>query len=138
MPRRPRNMRCPNQATEQRRESALYLASMSLMLATSAVQATDPPLAKPNNRAALFDANTETSNDLRRVPVAPGTNAPKGTILIRNARLFDGARAAVRTADIGSKATGSSESLRSSSCTPRNPSSTLICWLSAPAETPNS
>lgn len=78
----------------------LRLAGMSLILAASAVQAADPPLAKPNDRAALFDAKTETSNDLRRVPVAPGTNAPKGIILIRNARLFDGTGAEVRTVDI--------------------------------------
>lgn len=76
------------------------LVAMGLALAASAAQAAETPLAKPNDRAGLFDAKTETSNDLRRVPVAPATNAPMGVIVIRNARLFDGTGAAVRTVDI--------------------------------------
>jgi imidazolonepropionase-like amidohydrolase len=71
----------------------------ALLLAACASAAfAAPPLAKPNNRAGLFDGKTITSNDLRRVPVAPGTNVPKGSIVIRNARLFDGTGAAVRDA----------------------------------------
>jgi imidazolonepropionase-like amidohydrolase len=74
-------------------------AMLALIIATAApVNAEN--LSKPNDRTGLFDANTATSNDLRRVPVAPGTNAPKGAIVIRNARLFDGTGAAARTVDI--------------------------------------
>ena len=74
-------------------------AMLALIIATAAPVSAEN-LSKPNDRTGLFDANTATSNDLRRVPVAPGTNAPKGTIVIRNARLFDGTGAAVRTVDI--------------------------------------
>jgi len=74
-------------------------AALALIIATTvSVSAQEP--SRPNDRTGLFDANTTTSNDLRRVPVAPGTNAPKGAIVIRNARLFDGTGAAVRTVDL--------------------------------------
>ncbi|MDT9600119.1 amidohydrolase family protein [Sphingosinicella rhizophila] len=68
------------------------------LCATSALA--QSPLAKPNDRSGLFDGKTVTSNDLRRVPVVPGTNVPQGAIVIRNARLFDGTGAAARTADL--------------------------------------
>ncbi len=74
-------------------------AALALIVAMAASAGAQEP-SRPNDRTGLFDANTATSNDLRRVPVAPGTNAPKGTIVIRNARLFDGTGAAVRTVDI--------------------------------------
>jgi len=46
---------------------------------------------KPLDRSAWLDsAVTSTSDDPRRVPVPKGYNEPKGTVVIRNARLFDG------------------------------------------------
>lgn len=81
------------------RKYMIRSAALAMILAaTASVGAQEP--SRPNDRTGLFDAQTATSNDLRRVPVPPGTNAPKGAIVIRNARLFDGTGAAVRTVDI--------------------------------------
>jgi imidazolonepropionase-like amidohydrolase len=57
-------------------------------------------MAKPYDRSELFDGSTVTSNDLRRIPVRPGVNVPKGAIVVRNARLFDGTGAPTRSADL--------------------------------------
>ena len=60
-----------------------------------------PPLAaqeKPLDRQAWYDGKTATSDDLRRVNVPQGFGAPEGSILIKNARLFDGTGAAARPA----------------------------------------
>jgi imidazolonepropionase-like amidohydrolase len=58
------------------------------------------PADKPLDRSQYFDASTQTSDDLRRVPVPKGYGEPKGSIVIRNARLFDGTGATARSADI--------------------------------------
>lgn len=71
----------------------------ALLLATTVSTKAEEP-SRLNDRTSLFDASTATSNDLRRVPVSPGTNAPKGAIVIRNARLFDGTGAAIRNVNI--------------------------------------
>ncbi len=57
-------------------------------------------LAEPVSRAALYDSDAQTSNDPRRVPVPKGYGEPKGTIVVRNARLFDGTGATARSAAI--------------------------------------
>ena len=53
---------------------------------------------KPLDRSAFYDANTHTSDDLRRVPIPAGSGAPAVAIVIKNARLFDGTGAAARMA----------------------------------------
>src|SRR5689334_13501639 len=80
------------------RSLKILLVGVAAISLAMVAPAGEPPMAKPNDRTGLFDANTVTSNDLRRVPVASGTNAPKGAIVIRNARLFDGTGAAARDA----------------------------------------
>ncbi|MDT9600124.1 amidohydrolase family protein [Sphingosinicella rhizophila] len=77
----------------------MWTASM-LAAAIASGAAADPPLAKPNDRSGLYDAKTQTTNDLRRLPVAPGTNVPKTNIFITNARLFDGTGVPVRAVDL--------------------------------------
>jgi len=74
-----------------------FLTGISLMAAASA-SADTRPLAKPFDRTNLFDRTTVTSNDLRRIPVAPETDVPRGAIVIRNARLFDGTGTPARDA----------------------------------------
>jgi imidazolonepropionase-like amidohydrolase len=78
--------------------AARFLALLSLAMAVAANAA--PPLSKPNDRSSLFEADTAISNDLRRVPVAPGTHVPDGAIVILNARLFDGTGAPARNATL--------------------------------------
>ena len=57
--------------------------------------AAEPPV----DRAAWIDSSgTATSDDPRRVPVPKGFNEPAGSIVIRNARLFDGTGAPARPA----------------------------------------
>ena len=54
---------------------------------------------QPVDRAAWIDsAVTATSDDPRRVPVPKGFNEPAGSIVIRNARLFDGTGVPARPA----------------------------------------
>ena len=54
---------------------------------------------QPVDRAAWIDsAVTATSDDPRRIPVPKGFNEPAGSIVIRNARLFDGTGAPARPA----------------------------------------
>lgn len=56
---------------------------------------------RPIDRSAWIDpAVTSTSDDLRRVPVPAGFNEPKGSLLVRNVRLFDGTGAPARAAAI--------------------------------------
>lgn len=55
---------------------------------------------RPLDRSAYYDSSTHTSDDPRRVPVPAGTGAPTGTIVVDNARLFDGTGAAARMAMI--------------------------------------
>ena len=74
--------------------------SVALLLAMAMMAPSASALDKPNDRAAYYDATTETTNDLRRVPMPKGFGDPKGSILIRNARLFDGTGTAARAAAI--------------------------------------
>ena len=74
--------------------------SVALLLAMAIMAPSAYALDKPNDRAAYYDAATETTNDLRRVPMPKGFGDPKGSILIRNARLFDGTGTAARPAAI--------------------------------------
>lgn len=76
------------------------MLSASRALALVATLIVGPTLAHeaPRDRSVWFDAATATSDDLRRVPVPARYNEPKGGILIRNARLFDGTGAAARSA----------------------------------------
>ncbi|HIK99006.1 MAG TPA: amidohydrolase family protein [Dehalococcoidia bacterium] len=53
-----------------------------------------------NDRSAYYQPGTETTNDLRRVPMPPGFGDPAGAILVRNARLFDGTGVPARPATI--------------------------------------
>lgn len=56
-------------------------------------------LAQPVSRSAWIDrAVTTTSDDPRAIPVPAGFNEPDGSIVIRNARLFDGTGAPARPA----------------------------------------
>ncbi len=57
-------------------------------------------IAKPVDRAQWYDGNQTTTDDPRRIPVPKGYREPKGAILIKNARLFDGTGAAARPAAI--------------------------------------
>lgn len=85
----------PAQKWRRSLKRATSLIALALVGAATAAHAT-PPLPKPNDRSGLFDSGTSLSNDLRRVPVAPGTNVPEGAVVILNARLFDGTGAPVR------------------------------------------
>jgi imidazolonepropionase-like amidohydrolase len=56
---------------------------------------------RPVDRTQWIDAAvTTTSDDLRRVPIPKGFNEPTGSLLIRNARLFDGTGSPARPAAI--------------------------------------
>jgi imidazolonepropionase-like amidohydrolase len=54
----------------------------------------------PFDRSEYFKEGTETSDDLRRVPIPPGMFDPPGSIVITGARLFDGTGAPARDAVI--------------------------------------
>lgn len=55
---------------------------------------------KPYDRSQYIKPGTVLSDDVRGTPVPPGLYAPSGSILIENARLFDGTGAPVRTVSI--------------------------------------
>ena len=60
-----------------------------------------PLHAQPVDRSAWINgAVTATTDDPRRIPVPDGFNEPTGSLVIRNARLFDGTGAAPRPAAI--------------------------------------
>lgn len=62
-----------------------FLAAV-LLLAAPALA--DPP--KPIfDRTPYFAAGAETSDDVQRLPVPPGTNAPAGSIVLTGGRVFD-------------------------------------------------
>jgi len=63
--------------------------SLMLMLSFLCLPLVATGTEKPNDRAAYYQPDTQTTNDLRRVPMPKGFGEPKGAILIRNARLFD-------------------------------------------------
>jgi imidazolonepropionase-like amidohydrolase len=69
---------------------------LGLLMASTATAVA--PGDKPNDRSAYYQAGTETTNDLRRVPMPKGFADPKGAILLKNLRLFDATGAAARPA----------------------------------------
>lgn len=75
-------------------QSAFLL--MTITWLSCAAEASD----QVNERSAYYQPDTETTNDLRRVPMPPGFGDPAGAILVRNARLFDGTGAPARPATI--------------------------------------
>jgi imidazolonepropionase-like amidohydrolase len=75
-----------------------YSLTVILVMATMPLVAAG--IDKPNDRSAYYEPGTETTNDLRRVPMPKGFGDPKGSILVRNARLFDGTGAPARPAAI--------------------------------------
>jgi imidazolonepropionase-like amidohydrolase len=48
------------------------------------------PQARASDRRRFLDAATPTSDDPRRVPVAPGPRGPDGALVLRGGRIFDG------------------------------------------------
>lgn len=76
----------------------LAIGALALVaaMAASAAAAAD----KPVDRSRWYDGQTQTSDDPRHVTVPAGYGEPKGAILIRNARLFDGAGGPARPAAI--------------------------------------
>lgn len=76
----------------------LAMGALALVaaMAASAAAAAD----KPVDRSRWYDGQTQTSDDPRHVTVPKGYGEPKGAILIRNARLFDGTGAPARPAAI--------------------------------------
>ena len=77
--------------------------AIALFASPACLAAEVPPVPEPGrplDRSAWFDEGAATSDDLRRVPVAPVKDAPKTSFIIRNARLFDGTGAAARDATI--------------------------------------
>jgi imidazolonepropionase-like amidohydrolase len=86
---------------QRRRGAAIALALLAA--ATGTASAADKP-AKPEregplDRSAWFDPDALTSDDLRRVPVEP-PKGPQASLVIRNARLFDGTGAPAREATL--------------------------------------
>lgn len=79
------------------RTLAASIASLLLVLAGGAALAADGQMP---DRTPYYVPGTPTSNDLRRVPVSPGYQAPAGSIVITNARLIDGRGPAPRMATI--------------------------------------
>jgi len=78
------------------------LHSLILLLACASLSAgaTAGGADKPNDRSAFYGPDAQTTNDLRRVPMPKGFGEPPGSIVIRDARLFDGTGAAARPAAI--------------------------------------
>jgi imidazolonepropionase-like amidohydrolase len=78
------------------------LALLAAAACRTAVAAEAPPadMSKPLDRSAWFEPGAAVSDDLRRVPVEVDKDAPKKTLVIANARLFDGTGAAARPASI--------------------------------------
>jgi len=71
-----------------------------LLLAFATPAAYSQRLEAPVDRSAYYTAETATTNDLRRVPMPTGFMEPKGAVVVRNARLFDGTGAPARPAAI--------------------------------------
>jgi imidazolonepropionase-like amidohydrolase len=76
------------------------LATAGGSAAGAAATPTSSEPGRPLDRSAWFEPGEATSDDLRRVPVEVPEDAPKKTLVIRNARLFDGTGVAARDASI--------------------------------------
>ena len=75
------------------------LAALCLTAAVTLTAAAAPPASRVVDRSAWIDSSvTATTDDPRRLPVPKGFNEPAGSLLIRNARLFDGTGAPARPA----------------------------------------
>ena len=77
----------------------LSSASVSVLASLMITQAAAAP-EKPADRTQWHDADAQISDDLRKVTIPKGYGRPKGTIVIANARLFDGTGASARSAAI--------------------------------------
>ena len=55
---------------------------------------------KAQDRRRWIDKNTTTTEDPRRIPMPPGLQGPKGTLVITGGRIFDGTGAAVRSGTV--------------------------------------
>ena len=55
---------------------------------------------RAQDRRTWIDENTSTSDDLRRIPVAPGQRGPEGTLVMIGGLIFDGTGAGVRNGAI--------------------------------------
>ena len=76
----------------------IFLSTIALLttVATAGAAGAD----KLVDRAQWHDADAQVSDDLRKVTVPKGFGRPKGSIVVTNARLFDGTGAAARPAAI--------------------------------------
>lgn len=72
------------------------LAGVALFGFATTLNAAEPG---PLDRSPFYGPDTQTSDDLRRVPVAPVQGAP-ARVVIRNARLFDGTGAPPKDATV--------------------------------------
>lgn len=79
----------------KRTKLALLVAAAQALIGAQAIAAD-----RPNDRSRWRLPETETSDDIRRVTVPKGFRTPKGSIVILNARLFDGSGAPARPAAI--------------------------------------
>ncbi len=55
---------------------------------------------RAQDRRAWIDESATTTDDPRRVPIAPGQQGPEGTLVLTGGRIFDGTGAAVRSGTI--------------------------------------
>ncbi|MGH8185601.1 MAG: amidohydrolase family protein [Steroidobacteraceae bacterium] len=82
----------------------LLLASAIGLAGITAAAVEDEPRSilptGPLDRSSYYDSSTSTSDDLRRVPVPQGYGVPDTSIVIRNARLFDGTGTRARAATL--------------------------------------
>ena len=78
----------------------VLIAASAFEVAGAAEKTPAPLPSEPLDRSAYFEAGALTSDDLRRVPVDPKTVTSKSSLVIRNARLFDGTGAPARDATV--------------------------------------
>jgi imidazolonepropionase-like amidohydrolase len=80
------------------------ILGLALLAASGAALAAGKPAkpapGRPLDRTAYFDPAAATSDDLRRVPVDPKAGSADSSLVIRNARLFDGTGAPARSATV--------------------------------------
>ncbi len=81
----------------------LNLSRVTALLAPVALAVSGPSAfaqSTPYDRSELFSEDAAVTDDLRRTPVSPETDTLPGSVLITNARLFDGTGAPVRQVDV--------------------------------------
>ena len=76
-------------------KSRLALIALSMLLPLTALGQQ-----RPEDRRRFFDENEVTTDDPRRIPIAPGPRGPEGSLVLRGGRLFDGTGAATRPATL--------------------------------------